>query len=212
MQLWTRPERCLRDEGAAEIQTTAARLGFEQRLVLLALAGSEEMHDLLSASLQELGNQAPVAPPPERLRAHEAGGRLRKHLSERRLPSRSAHAGGIAAKRGNAKTVERVLAGLAGEATAELDNMPVRDPAFLEHRSERRLVELGVVTRARKPSHVDQRADAGLLEDRHELFRRPCPMTDRPHDHRGTIPAWTGSSMRRFAEALPTLAKRYART
>jgi hypothetical protein len=42
------------DEGAAEIQPASPRLGFEQRLVLLLLAGAEEMHDLLPAGMQEL--------------------------------------------------------------------------------------------------------------------------------------------------------------
>jgi hypothetical protein len=58
--------------------------------------------------------------------------------------------------------------------------MPIGDPAPFEYRSESRLVELGVVTRAQKASHVDQCADAGLADKRHKLFRRSSPMADRP--------------------------------
>ena len=127
---------------------------------------------------------APVATPPQGLRAHQARRRLRQRLGERRLPPLSAHAGGIAAERGDAKTAKAILARLTGEAAAKLDRVPVGDPALLEHRGESWLVELGVVTRARKASHINERADTGLADNRHELFRRPSPMPDRPDDHR----------------------------
>ena len=83
-----------------------------------------------------------------------------------------AHAGGIAAERGDAKTAERILAGLTDEATAELDRVPVGDPALLECRSESRLVELRVVTRAREAPHIDERDDAGLANNGRELVDR----------------------------------------
>jgi hypothetical protein len=183
----------LRYEGAAEIQPAVPRLGFEQGLVLLPLAGPEEMHDLLPAGMQKLCDQTPVATPPKGLRAHEAGSGLRQRRGERRLPPLSAHTGGIAAEGGDAKTAEPILARLTGEAAAKLDRVPINDPALLEHRSERRLVELGVMTRARKASHIDEGADAGLAYHRHELFRRPSPMPDRPDDHRAMVPGWIRS-------------------
>ena len=98
-----------------------------------------------------------------------------------------AHAGGIAAKGRDAKTAERILARLASETAAKLDRVQVGDPALLEHGSESRLVELRVMTRTWKTSHIDDRGDAGLADDRHQLFRRPGPMPDRPDDHRATL-------------------------
>jgi hypothetical protein len=174
----------LRYEGAAEIQPAVPRLGFEQGLVLLPLAGAEEMHDL---------DQTSVATPPKGLRAHEAGSGLRQRRGERRLPPLSAHTGGIAAEGGDAKTAEAILARLTGEAAAKLDHVPIGDPALLKHPSQSWLVELGVMTRARKASHIDERADAGLAYHRHELFRRPSPMPDRPDDHRAMVPGWIRS-------------------
>ena len=137
--------RFLGDEGAAEIQSAFPRLGFEQGLVLLLLAGTEEMHDVLSAGMQELGDQPPVAAPPQRLRAHEAGSWLRQRRGQRGLPHLGAHAGGIAAKGRDAQTTEAVLARFTGEAAAKLDHVPVGNPALLERRFENWFVELGVV-------------------------------------------------------------------
>src|SRR5665213_3661382 len=116
------------------------------------------MHDVLAAGVQELCDQAPVATPPKGLRAHEAGSRLRQRRGERRLPPLSAHAGGVAAEGGDAKTAEAILARLTGEPPAKLDRVPIGDPTLLEHRSESWLVELRVMTRARKASHIDERA------------------------------------------------------
>ena len=133
--------------------------------MLLLLAGTEEMHDVLPAGMQQFCDQAPVATPPKRLRTHEAGGRLRERCHERRLPPISTHAGGIAAEGGDTKTTEAILTRFARKAAAKLDRMPIADPALLEHRLESRLIELGVVTRARKASNVDQRADSRLADN-----------------------------------------------
>jgi hypothetical protein len=179
--------RFLRYESAAEIQPAVPRLGFGQGPVLLPLARPEQMLDVLPADMQELCNQAPVATPPEGLRAHEAGSWLGQRSGERRLPPLRAHAGGIAAERGDAETAEAVLARLTGEAAAKLHRVPVGNAAFLEHRGESWLVELGIVTRARKASHIDERADTGLADNRHQLFRRPSPVPDRPDDHRDRV-------------------------
>src|SRR5436309_12062440 len=103
-----------------------------------------------------------MATPPQGLRAHEAGRRLGQRRLERRLPARGAHAGGIAAKGGDAKTPEAVLARLAGEPSTKLDRMPIGDPARFERRSDSVLVELRVVAGCRKAAHVDECADAGL--------------------------------------------------
>ena len=148
---------------------------------------------MFPASMQKRCDQAPVATPPQGLRTHEAGSRLRKRGGECHLPPLSAHAGGIAAKGGDTKTAEAILTRLTREAATQLERVPIGDPALLEHRSESRLVELGVVTRAWKASHVDERAGAGLADNRHEFFRRPRPMPDRPHGHRARVTGWIRS-------------------
>ena len=113
--------------------------------MFLSLTGSEEVDDAVSARMQKLRDQAPVAPPPEGLRTHETGCRLRQRRGELRLPAFAAHAGGIAAEGGHAEAAEGVLARFTSQAAAKLDRMPVGNAALLEHRSERRLVELRVV-------------------------------------------------------------------
>ena len=99
------------------------------------------------------------------------------------LPPLSAHAGGVAAKRGDAKAAEDILARLASEATAKLNRMPIGDLTLLEHDRKSCLVELRIVTGAWKASHVDERADARLAKDRDELLYWPSSMADRPDDH-----------------------------
>jgi hypothetical protein len=104
------------------------------------------MHDMLPAGMQELCDQTPVATPPQDLRAHEARSWVGERRGQRVLPPLSTHAGGIATEGGDAKAAEYILARLASEPTAELNSVPIRDPALLEHRSKSWLVELRVVT------------------------------------------------------------------
>ena len=108
----------LRDESATEIQPTSTRLRFGEGPVVLFLAWSEKVHDPLTSGMQELSDQAPVAAPPECLRAHQANGRLRERRCQCLLPARRAHAGGVTAKRGDAETAEPLLAGLVRVAVA----------------------------------------------------------------------------------------------
>lgn len=151
--------------------------------MLLALAGPEEMYDMFPSGMQELSDQAPVATPPEGLRAHEARSRLRQRDGERRLPPLGAHAGGIAAEGGDAKTAEVILARLTGKAATEFDGVRIDNPVLREGFCESRPVELRVMTRAGKASYIHQRADAGFANDRYELVRRPSSMPDRPDGH-----------------------------
>src|SRR5579862_2295788 len=65
---------------------------------------------------------------------------------------------------------------------------PKGDPALLEHRSQSRLVELGVVARSREAAHIDGRADAGFADSRCEFFHRASAVSDRPNDHRAKMP------------------------
>jgi hypothetical protein len=152
--------------------------------VLLLLAWTEEVHDVLAARVQELCDQATVATPPKSLRAHEAEHGLRERCSERLLPTLGTHAGGIAAEGRNPKAAKAFLAWLAREAAAKLDGMPVGDSSVREQRGERRLVELRVATRAWKASNIDKRADARGPEHLHEFLGRTRPVPDRPHGHR----------------------------
>jgi hypothetical protein len=183
-----RPALDLRYESSAEVQAALARLGFEQRFVLLLLAGSEKVDDALASGVQELGDQAPVAAPPECLRTHEARRRLRERRTERRLPPFAAHASGIATERRHAQTVERILTRLTDEATAEFHGVPVGDPALLERSSESGLVELRIVTRTREAPHIDERDDARLANNRREFVDGPSPVADRPNDHHLRMP------------------------
>jgi hypothetical protein len=121
--------RVLGYESPAEIQPAIARLSFEQRLVLVSLTGSEEVDNAVPACMQKLGDQAPVAAPPEGLRTHEAGRRLRERRRKGRLPAFAAHASGVTAKGGYAEAAEGVLARFTSRAAAELDRMPVGNPA-----------------------------------------------------------------------------------
>ena len=155
--------------------------------MFLLLARPEEMDDVFTAGMQELCDQAPVAPPPEGFRAHEAGSGLRQGHGKRRLPARCGHACGVAAKRSDAKTPEIVLSRLIDEAAAKSQHVPIRDPALLEPESESWLIELGIVARAGKASHIDDCENAGRADNRHELFDDPSPMPDCPDGHRSRI-------------------------
>src|SRR5438552_2835727 len=106
------------------------------------------MHDMLTAGMQKLCDQTPVATPPERLRAHQAGPRLRQRCPERLLPTFRTHASGIAAERCDTKAAKAILIPLTREPSAKLDRMPVGDPLLRQSRRESLLVELGVVARA----------------------------------------------------------------
>jgi hypothetical protein len=173
------------------------------------------MNDVLPASVQKLCDQAPVATPPERLRAHEARRPLHQRSGERRLPNVGAHAGGIAAEGGDAKAPELILPRLSCAATAELGRVPVSDPVSLEYGGELWLVELRVVARAGKSPHVDECADAGVTEDRYELVTRTRPMTDGPDCHGASVAAqscaWPTASISGSYEPERAAAFRRAR-
>jgi hypothetical protein len=95
-----------------------------------------------------------------------------------------AHSGRIAAESRNTNAAKAFLARLVRETSAKLDCMLVGDSGVREKRGERRLVELRIVTRAWKPSNIDERPDARRSEHLHELLGRPRPVADRPNGHR----------------------------
>jgi hypothetical protein len=151
--------------------------------VFLLFARSEKVHDPLASGMQELGDQAPMAAPPERLRTHEAGRRLHERRTECHLPPLAAHAGGVATERRHAQTAERILTGLTGKAAAELDSVPVGDPILLECSLENGLVELGVVTRTREAPHIDECDDPGLTHNGREFVNGSSAVADGPNEH-----------------------------
>src|SRR2546421_12810908 len=61
-----------RHEMPAKEQFSVAVVGIVGGFVRAPLARPDEMDDLVAARGEELGDQAAVAAPPERLRAHEA--------------------------------------------------------------------------------------------------------------------------------------------
>src|SRR5690349_19694427 len=145
------------DEGAAEVQPAFPDLALLEQFVRLPLAGPDQVHDLLAAREEQLRDQPPMAAMPVGLGAHQARNRLGERLAERSLPVRRPHACGVAAEGRDADAREALLAGLAAQATAELDRVPVVDARRTERLDERRLPELRVSPRARVASDVDER-------------------------------------------------------
>src|SRR4051795_8351784 len=117
----------LGDRFAAEMKDAVAGLrdGFP-RPVRLAVAGLEQVDHLVAPGMQELGDQAAVAPPPERLRTHEAGLGLCERRSESALPRCRAHSRGIAAEGGDPDAAEALLPGLPAQPPTEVDRVAVR--------------------------------------------------------------------------------------
>src|SRR5438105_14822639 len=137
------------------------------------------MDDFVAPCDEKLGDQAPVAAPPDRLGAHEARRRASERLGERLLPCGSPHPRGVAPEGSHAQAGEPLLARLAAEAAAELDRVLVHDAGLLERVTQRALVELWVAARAGKAADVDQRFDSGLLQRLNELFERPDSVANR---------------------------------
>src|SRR5690348_591707 len=131
------------------------------------------MDDLVAAGGEQLGDQAPVTAPPERLGAHEARVGVGERGCERLLPFPRRHPRRVAAEGGDPDTAEALLPGLATATTAELDRVPVRDARLFEGSGERGLVELGMTARARETAHVRERPDARCAEQLQQLVDRP---------------------------------------
>src|SRR5690242_14605566 len=107
------------DERAAEVQLAFPDLALLEQSVGLALARSEQVHDLLASCDEQLGDEAAVAAVPVALGAHQAQRGLRERLGERGLPLGRAHARGVAAEGRHANAGEALLARLAPEPAAE---------------------------------------------------------------------------------------------
>ena len=87
-----------------------ADLGFLVEPVRLLPAGAEQVYDRVAARDEQLCDQPPVAPPPDRLGAHEARAQPRQLRRERRLPRRGSHARGVAAEGREANAGEALFA------------------------------------------------------------------------------------------------------
>jgi hypothetical protein len=117
------------------------------------------MDDSVAACNEQLGDQPPVAAPPERLGAHEAGRRICKRLGEGALPGLGSHPGRVAAEGGDSEAAEPFLARLAAAAAAQFHRVAVGDSRVAQGLRERGLSELGVASRAWKAAHVDEGLD-----------------------------------------------------
>lgn len=150
------------------------------------------MDDFVATCRQELGDQAPVAAPPRRLRAHETGSSLGESVLECPLPRFGAHPGGIAAKRSHTNAGEALLAWLVRAPPAKLLRMTVGDSGRGQRIRERRLIELGISPRSREAAHVDQGFGARLPQTGDELFAGTCAMADGEDVHAKRIAAFLG--------------------
>src|SRR3954453_3958883 len=183
------------DRLSAEVEHAVTRLRDRlPRPVRLAVTGLEQVDHLVAFSLQELRDQAAVAPPPQRLGAHEAGLGLCERRRKGLLPLGRAHAGGIAGEGGAPDAAEPVPPGFPAAPAAELQRVSVVDAGAFDGGGKRRLVELRVPSRARKPAHVDERAHAGLAEHLEELLARPGAVPDGEDAHLRRMPSWRTTS------------------
>ena len=140
----------------------------------------QQMDDVIAAGIEQLGDQASVALPPQRLGAHEARVGFREGRRERLRKVVAAHPCGVTAEGPDTDAVELCA---AAAASSERLGMPVDDPCAFELTLERLAVELRMPPRPGKPADIDQRPDAGLGEARDELVSRPGAVADREDAH-----------------------------
>src|SRR6266700_8030251 len=172
-------------ENVADIELALPDVRLVVEAVRPALVRADQVHDLVAAGRQELGDQAPVAAPPGCLGAHEAGSRLREGLAEGLLPRGRAHPRSVAPEGGHAQAREPLLSRLAAEAAAQLDRVPVGDPGLGQSGFEGTLVELRVPARARKAADVDERGYACGGQDLEQLLERTGTVADGKDAHVG---------------------------
>src|SRR5438067_2132109 len=128
----------------AKVEATVANLRLVPEPMRLSPRGAEQVQNRVAVGDEELGDQPPVAPPPNGLRAHEAGDGLRDLLVERRLPLGVAHPCRVAAESTDAKATEAFFARFAAAPAAELDRVAVGDACAGERVRDRGPVELRV--------------------------------------------------------------------
>src|SRR5215216_3503104 len=99
---------------------------------------------VVTARVEQVGDQPSVATSRERLGAEERRRRAGERISERYLPGVAPHAGCVRAKCRLAQAREPLLARLVGEASAELDLVDVVDPDRAQRLRKRAAVELRI--------------------------------------------------------------------
>jgi len=152
----------------------------------LALVRAEQMRHVPTIDSESVGDHPPVAPPPERLRAHERGAFLASDLGEARVVAGKVlgpHVIRVPAERRDAQGAVR--GGLARLApSAEACEMDVFQSRVVQRRRERAGAEVRVASRAGERAHVGEHRDLRITQDREELDERPRAVTDRPDLHR----------------------------
>src|ERR687897_3805207 len=140
------PPRRLDNQLTAEVEAAVADLGVVREPVPLDAAGEQVQH-VAPARREELGDQLPVAAPPNRLGTEETGRRLLERGGQRALPLLRSHARRVAAERGRADAAESLLAGLAAAAASQRLGMPIGDPGCAQRLVQRVSVELRIPPR-----------------------------------------------------------------
>ena len=150
------------------------------KAVGLETASLHDVLDFASAGEQGVGQHSPVASPPKRFGAHHRGGRVPRGLDE---PCHHVaeldrlHVVGVAAKPGRSeRDVARV--GCRLSPTAELLAPHILDPISLQRVRECVLPEVGMFSRGRRGSNVDQAADTGRGQKREECLDAPRTVPD----------------------------------
>ena len=131
--------------------------------MFLLLAEIQEVHHALAVGDEPVGDIGAVAVRRVAFGAHDAGAALDR---------RQGAGGGL-------ELLGLHVVGVGGAHAAECLAFPaIGDPCFLEGSEESFFGELRVAARSRVSTHVDERADAGFLEDCYELLGAASAVTD----------------------------------
>jgi hypothetical protein len=142
-------------------------------------AGVVDVPDFNPTSGEVISDQAPMAPPPESLSAHEHERRSqRKRRGKRSMKLRRFHVISIAAECIQSPTcVDRVRRGVT--PAAEVDDVSVVDAGGAERGGQCIAAELRMPARAWKPTYVNERRDGLRRQERDEDIDRTRRMPDR---------------------------------
>jgi hypothetical protein len=151
--------------------------------VQLGLCPAHDVPHTNSRGLQVIGNQRPMAPPPYRLRTHDARplptGRLEQSFDPTSEPFRlhviRIAAEGIVSPAGISRVRTR------SPSAAEFRCVHILDPDRLELGAQRVLVEMWGSARSRKTPHVNQRFDPVDGEQLDKLVEGSGGVPDRPN-------------------------------
>ena len=148
----------------------------------------EEVSDALAMRNEPVGDVGAVAIRGIGFGAHDAGTAF--NLAERAS--------------GRLELLRLHVVGIGGAHASERLSFPaVGDAGFLEGSPQGFFVELRMTARGRICTHVDERADAGFLEDRYELFGAAGPMADRVDQAAALASFFSGfSALSVFLEAF----------